>query len=119
MRLKHAGIQVRDLKKSGKLFAQLFGLKSAWSLDKDWTLLADAGGGMLALIRKGHRRHRPHLGFLVNSKRKVDELYKKVKRLKLKASPPESHRDGSVGFYFHDFDKNNFEVLYFPRKKRI
>jgi catechol 2,3-dioxygenase-like lactoylglutathione lyase family enzyme len=119
MLLKHAGVQVRNLKKSRRLFQDLLGLKAAWSLDRDWTLLADARGGILALIRKGHRRHRPHLGFLVSSRRRVDALYRKVKIFRLAAAPPEAHRDGSYGFYFKDFDGNRFEVLYFPRKKSI
>lgn len=119
MLLKHAGVQVRDLKKSRRLFQDLLGLKPAWSLDRDWTLLTDARGGTLALIRKGHRRHRPHLGFLVPSRRRVDTLHRKVKDFRLSASPPEAHRDGSYGFYFRDFDGNRFEVIYFPRKKSI
>ena len=116
MLLKHAGIQVRDIEKSRKLFGKLLGLKPAWSVDDDWTLLADAGGGLLALIQKGHRKHRPHLGFLVSTRKQVEQVYARVKKMKLKASPPELHRDGSFGFYFTDFDANHFEILHFPKK---
>jgi len=100
---------------------ELLGLKPAWSVDKDWTLLADSGGGLLALIQKGHRRHRPHLGFLVSSRKRVDQVYARVQKTKLKSSAPESHRDGSYGFYFTDLDGNHFEILYFPKstKKKL
>jgi len=116
MLLKHGGIQVRDIKKSRKLLGKLLGLKPAWSVDEDWTLLADKGGGLLALIQKGHRKHRPHLGFLVQSRRRVDQAYERVQKAKLKFSTPETHRDGSYGFYFTDLDGNHFEILYFPKK---
>ena len=118
MRLKHAGIQVKDLKKSLKFYQDLLGLKKSWKLDPDWTLLQDSAGGMLALIQKGHKRHRPHIGFLVDSKKQVDLTYKKIQKARLKSSAPEEHRDGSYGFYFKDLDGNNIEILYFPRHSK-
>ena len=117
MKLKHAGIQVKNLESSARFYRDLLGLKPAWKLDPDWTLLKDASGGMLALIQKGHKRHRPHIGFLVDSKKQVDSIHKKIGKTSLQASPPEGHRDGSYGFYFKDPDGNNVEILYFPSKR--
>lgn len=116
MKLKHAGIQVRDLKKSKRLLMRLLGLRSRWPVDKDWTLLQDSAGGMLALIKKGHQRHYAHIGFMVSSKKKVDVAHQKVKREGLKVSAPELHRDGAYGFYFQDYDGNPIEIICFPKK---
>lgn len=117
MKLNHAGIQVKDIKKSRKLFSRLLGLKPAWATDADWTLLSDPRGGMLALIKKGHRRHHPHIGFMVPSRNNVDRYYQKARQLKLKASAPEHHRDGTYGFYFKDYDGNNIEILWAPKNR--
>lgn len=114
VKMTHAAVKVKNVKKSTQFLESKLGLKPAWSGQDDWGMLK-ANGTTLALIEQSAEIHPPHIGFVVETKEEVDEFYKKLKDSEAKnVEEPKDHRDQSRSFYFQDPDGNQFELLWLP-----
>ena len=115
-RMGHVAIQVADVERSVKFYRDLLGLKLAWKIEKDWTILS-CGKDDLALIRKGPEvHHPPHFGFRVGSAEAVERAYEALKDKVKVSKPVKDHRDKSRSFYFEDPDGNQVEIIYDPNR---
>jgi len=115
-RMGHVAIQVSDVERSVKFYRDLLGLKLAWKMEDDWTILT-CGGDDLALIKKGPDvHHPPHFGLRVATSEAVDRAFEQLKdRVKI-TKGIKDHRDKSRSFYFEDPDGNQVEVIFDPNR---
>lgn len=114
IKMTHAAVKVKDVKKSMSFFAETFGMKPAWSGQEDWGMLKSEGS-TLALIEENQKIHPPHIGLVVENKEDVDRVYEKLKASGARdIESPKDHRDQSRSFYFKDPDGNQFELLWLP-----
>ncbi|PIR23768.1 MAG: glyoxalase [Deltaproteobacteria bacterium CG11_big_fil_rev_8_21_14_0_20_45_16] len=114
VKITHAAVKVSSVQKSTEFLQKALGLKAAWSGQDDWGMLK-SNGTTLALIEKNLEVHPPHIGFVVDNKEEVDQVYKHLKTLGVKEiQEPKDHRDKSRSFYFKDPDGNQFELLWLP-----
>jgi len=114
VKITHAAVKVSSVQKSMEFLQKALGLKAAWSGQEDWGMLK-ANGSTLALIEKNHEVHPPHIGFVVDKKEEVDQVFEHLKSIGLKEiQEPKDHRDRSRSFYFKDPDGNQFELLWLP-----
>ena len=114
VKITHAAVKVSSVQKSMEFLQKALSLKAAWSGQEDWGMLK-ANGSTLALIEKNHEVHPPHIGFVVDKKEEVDQVFEHLKSIGLKEiQEPKDHRDRSRSFYFKDPDGNQFELLWLP-----
>jgi sirohydrochlorin cobaltochelatase len=122
--LRHAAIAVTDMKRSLELYTQVLGFQNYHTTDSDWAMVSRLGT-TLSLVRVTHKNpvslaaakgsHPAHLGLVASSHAAVDALHAKLKAVNgIQSGSIESHRDGSRGFYFTDFDGNQFEIIFIP-----
>jgi len=122
--LRHAAIAVTDMKRSLDFYIQVLGFQGYRTTDSDWAMVSRLGT-TLSLVRvmkkdpvsfaaaKGS--HPAHLGLVATSNEAVDGFHTKLKSIEgIQRGSIESHRDGSRGFYFTDFDGNQFEIIFIP-----
>lgn len=122
--LRHAAIAVTDMKRSLEFFIKVLGFQSYRTTDSDWVMVSRLGT-TLSLVRVTHKNpismaaakgsHPAHLGLVTGSHAAVDALHEKLKGMSgIQCGSIELHRDGSRGFYFTDFDGNQFEIIFIP-----
>jgi catechol 2,3-dioxygenase-like lactoylglutathione lyase family enzyme len=114
--LRHVALRVRDPQASKRFYAECFGMKVVWEPDPDNVYLS-SGVDNLALHREpaAGPGALDHLGFVVDSKKAVDELAERFRGLGIQlAEAPRDHRDGSRSFYCLDPDGLRIQVLYEP-----
>lgn len=122
--LRHAAIAVTDLKRSLEFFTEVLGFQRYRTTESDWVMV-NRLGTTLSLVRVTHKSpvslaaakgsHPAHLGLVTSSHAAVDALHAKLKAIAgIQAGSIELHRDGSRGFYFTDFDGNQFEIIFIP-----
>lgn len=114
VKLTHAAVKVKSVKKSIEFFEKALGVKTAWGGQEDWGMVKSEGT-TLALVEEKAEVHPPHLGFVVPNKDDVDTLYHQLKDAGAQdVQEPKDHRDKSRSFYFKDPDGNQFELLWLP-----
>jgi sirohydrochlorin cobaltochelatase len=122
--LRHAAIAVTDLARSLAFYMEVLGFRSYRTTEKDWAMVSRLGT-TLSLVHVTHKSpvslaaakgsHPAHLGLVASSHAGVDALHAKLKGISgIQCGSIESHRDGSRGFYFTDFDGNQFEIIFIP-----
>jgi sirohydrochlorin ferrochelatase len=122
--LKHAAVCVTDLKKSLDFFVQELGFVPYHTTDPDWAMV-QSEGSTLSLVRVRVKNptsmagamgsHPAHVGVVAKTVEAVEKLHVRLKAIQgLVVGTVESHRDGSRGFYFQDFDGNQFECIFIP-----
>lgn len=114
VKMSHAAVKVKSVKTSMEFLEKALGVKPAWSGQEDWGMVKK-NGTTLALIEKNEEVHPPHIGFVVDTKEEVDQMYHHIKECGgLDVEEPRDHRDKSRSFYFKDPDGNQFELLWLP-----
>jgi sirohydrochlorin cobaltochelatase len=122
--LRHAAIAVTDMKRSLDFFIEVLGFQGYRTTESDWAMVSRLGT-TLSLVRVAHKSpvslaaakgsHPAHLGLVTSSHAAVDALHTKLKAIVgIQCGSIELHRDGSRGFYFTDFDGNQFEIIFIP-----
>ncbi|MDH3770712.1 MAG: VOC family protein [Nitrospirota bacterium] len=123
--LRHLALRVRDVLTSQAFYERHFDMKVVWKPDPDNVYLS-TGVDNLALHQVPKEEfekfatspHHPldHLGFLMDSREKVEALFAEVSAEGVTiVHPPKLHRDASFSFYLADPDSNTIQVLFEPR----
>jgi predicted enzyme related to lactoylglutathione lyase len=115
MKLNHLNLVVTNVTEAVAFFETYFGFTC--TLVKGEDVIAVLKGDddfTLVIMTAKENIHYPksfHLGFMMDTIEKVDELYKKLKMGNVSVDVPREIRD-SYGFYFH-FDGIMIEVGYY------
>ena len=123
--LRHLALRVRDIQVSQAFYERHFDMKVVWKPDPDNVYLS-TGVDNLALHQVSKEEfekfaaspHHPldHLGFLMDSREKVESLFEEVSAEGVRiVHPPKLHRDESFSFYVADPDSNTIQVLFEPK----
>lgn len=122
--LRHLALRVRDVQVSQSFYEQTFDMEVVWKPDPENVYLS-TGYDNLALhqvsveeseqLQQAAVHPLDHMGFLMESKEKVEALFREVvDRGVTIVKPLKEHRDGSFSFYMADPDQNTIQVLYEP-----
>ena len=122
--LRHLALRVIDMDRSRAFYEGLLGMKVVWEPDpknvylssgNDNLALHEVPQGDRASMRSGSDQPLDHLGFIVESPRAVEEIYKRVLEAGVPiVKPVKKHRDESHSFYMADPDKNVIQILFDP-----
>lgn len=122
--LRHAAVCVLDLDRSQRFFIEHLGFSAYHVSDPDWRML-QSEGTTLSLVRVGKKEpvspasarsgHPAHVGLVAQSRSEMKALHERLKVVEgVTVGAVEQHRDRSEGFYFKDFDGNQFELIFIP-----
>ena len=118
--MRHIALRVREIKRSREFYRENFGMEVVWEPDPENVYLS-SGVDNLALheLPKGaepsQEQQLDHLGFVVESIAKVQELEKEFRGRGVKILHSfKLHRDGSASFYCTDPDGIVIQMLYEP-----
>lgn len=122
--LRHVALKVRDIGASKAFYQTWFQMDVVWEPDADNVYLS-SGLDNLALHqipKVDLQDYQPprgqvldHLGFLMDSPQRVDQLYDlAVEQGVPIVHHPKQHRDGSYSFYVADPDQIVIQILYEP-----
>ena len=119
--MRHIALRVREIKRSGDFYRENFGMKVVWEPDPE-NIYLSSGVDNLALhqlpqgVELSGEQQLDHLGFVVESIGRVQELEKEFRGRGVKILHPfKLHRDGSASFYCVDPDGIVIQMLYEPR----
>lgn len=119
--LRHAALNVKNAQVSKKFYTDFFGMTVEWEPDLANVYLTSAGQDNLALHENKNTCMNPdnqtldHLGFMMPSKKSVDELYQDAVQKKIPIfRKVKQHRDGAYSFYLKDPDGIIVQVIYHP-----
>lgn len=120
--MRHIALKVRDIRRSKAFYREIFGMEVVWEPDPQNVYLS-SGVDNLALheLSKGvqpssSEQQLDHLGFVVESVERVQELEREFRARGVKMVHPfKLHRDDSASFYCADPDGILIQVLYEPR----
>jgi catechol 2,3-dioxygenase-like lactoylglutathione lyase family enzyme len=121
MRLNHVNLTVPDVSRSREFFETYFGLHCVVQRGRDaLAVLVDESGFILTLnnFDKVEQVEYPgafHIGFMQDSRERVDEIYQRIKADGFDAEPPKEFH-GAWTFYFHAPGGVCVEVGYQHRK---
>lgn len=121
---RHVALKVSDLAASKAFYQTWFHMEVVWEPDAENVYLS-SGVDNLALHqiperdgqdrRPGRGQVLDHLGFLMDSPQRVDQLYAlAVEQGVTIVHHPRQHRDGSYSFYLADPDQIVIQILYEP-----
>lgn len=127
--LRHVALKVSNLATSKAFYQTWFGMNIVWEPDAE-NVYMSSGVDNLALHQipgeelHEHQPHRgqflDHLGFLMESPERVDQLYTLVVEEGVRiVHHPKQHRDGSYSFYLADPDQIVIQILYEPTISRM
>ena len=122
--LRHLALRVQDVQVSQTFYEQVFEMDVVWKPDPENVYLS-TGYDNLALhqvsseertqLQQASIHPLDHLGFLMESKEKVEAMFQEVVNQGITiVKPLKEHRDGSFSFYLADPDRNTIQVLYEP-----
>ena len=122
--LRHVALKVSNLATSKSFYQKWFKMDIVWEPDSE-NVYMSSGIDNLALHQipsddlqnhqQDHGQFLDHLGFLMESPERVDQLYKQVVEEGIRiVHHPKQHRDGSYSFYLADPDHIVIQVLYEP-----
>lgn len=123
--MRHIALKVKDIKRSKTFYQEILGMEVVWEPDPKNVYLS-SGCDNLALheVMSGSElssasQHLDHLGFVVESIERVQELEKQFRAKGVKIVHPfKVHRDGSASFYCTDPDGIVIQMLYEPHLSR-
>jgi catechol 2,3-dioxygenase-like lactoylglutathione lyase family enzyme len=105
MVLNHLNLTVPDVRQTREFFETYFGLRSILTRGRDtFALLTDESGFVLSLnnFDKATKVEYPgafHIGFMQESRARVDEIYQSLKSAGFEVEPPKEFH-GAWTFYF-------------------
>jgi catechol 2,3-dioxygenase-like lactoylglutathione lyase family enzyme len=124
--MRHIALKVTDVKRSKAFYQENFGMEVVWEPDPENVYLS-SGIDNLALhaapnvpeAAPKNSQRLDHLGFLVDSIARVQELEKEFRDRGIGIVHPfKLHRDGSASFYCADPDGIVIQMLYEPTLSR-
>jgi len=115
MKLNHINLTVTDALETAKFLEKYFGLELYEGSNHGMAFTYDDSGAVISLIKAGHGAevHYPetfHIGFIQESREKVNEINKRLKADGYEVDPPASAH-GSWTFYFQAPGGFTIEVL--------
>lgn len=119
--MRHIALKVKDMKRSKAFYQEILGMEVVWEPDSQNAYLS-SGCDNLALHElpvgmeaPSPRQHLDHLGFVVESIDRVQELEQEFRNQGIRIVQPfKVHRDGSASFYCTDPDGIVIQMLYEP-----
>jgi catechol-2,3-dioxygenase len=119
--MRHIALKVRDVAQAKKFYQEIFGMDVVWEPDPQNVYLS-SGCDNIALheapqsfLDSAQERQLDHLGFVVESIERVEELESHFRSQGVKIVHPfKIHRDGSASFYCADPDGVVIQMLYEP-----
>ena len=105
MRVNHLNLTVPDVRQTREFFETFFGLKCVFDLGRNaLAVMIDESGFILTLnnFDKASEVEYPgafHIGFMQDSRERVDEIYQQLKAGGYEAEPPREFH-GAWTFYF-------------------
>jgi lactoylglutathione lyase len=105
MRVNHLNLTVPDVRQTREFFETFFGLKCVADLGRNaLAVMIDESGFILTLnnFEKASEVEYPgafHIGFMQDSRERVDEIYQQLKAGGYEAEPPKEFH-GAWTFYF-------------------
>jgi catechol-2,3-dioxygenase len=119
--MRHIALKVRDMARSKDFYQNILGLQIVWEPDRQNVYLS-SGCDNIALHEVSQRfaaevveRQLDHLGFIVESIERVQELEQEFRLKGVKITDSfKIHRDGSASFYCADPDGIIIQMIYEP-----
>lgn len=119
--MRHVALKVKDLARSKRFYQDMFGMEVVWEPDPQNVYLS-SGCDNIAIhevttdfAANAVERQLDHIGFIVESIERVNELEKDYIGRGVKIVHPfKIHRDGSASFYCADPDGVVIQLLYEP-----
>ncbi len=123
--MRHIALKVTDLSRSKRFYQQMLGMDVVWEPDSKNVYLS-SGCDNIALhevtknfLETAQERQLDHLGFVVESLERVEELEREFRsKGAMIVHPFKIHRDGSASFYCADPDGVEIQMLYEPTLSR-
>lgn len=119
--MRHIALKVRDVAQSKKFYQEIFGMDVVWEPDRKNVYLSSGCDNIAlheapeGLLENAQERQLDHLGFLVESIERVEELEANFRSQGVQIVHPfKLHRDGSASFYCADPDGIVIQMLYEP-----
>ncbi len=123
--MRHIALKVRDAARSKEFYRELLGMDVVWEPDPRNVYLS-SGCDNIAIhqvaeefLRGSQEKQLDHLGFVVESIERVQELESEFRARNVSIVHPfKVHRDGSASFYCADPDGIVIQMLYEPTLSR-
>ena len=119
--MRHIALKVRDAARAKKFYRDVLGMDIVWEPDSQNVYLTSGCDNLAihevspTLFQNGEERQLDHLGFLVESIERVQELEREFRAKDVAIVHPfKIHRDGSASFYCADPDGIVIQLLYEP-----
>jgi catechol 2,3-dioxygenase-like lactoylglutathione lyase family enzyme len=119
--MRHIALKVRDVARSKKFYQEVLGMDVVWEPDVQNVYLSSGCDNIAihgvpeSFLQTAEERQLDHLGFVVESRERVEELESQFRAQGVKIVHPfKIHRDGSASFYCADPDGVVIQMLYEP-----
>jgi catechol 2,3-dioxygenase-like lactoylglutathione lyase family enzyme len=119
--MRHIALKVRDVATSKKFYQEILGMEVVWEPDGRNVYLSSGCDNIAihqvadSFVTAAEERQLDHLGFIVESIERVQELELEFRRQGVSIIHPfKIHRDGSASFYCADPDGIIIQMLYEP-----
>jgi catechol 2,3-dioxygenase-like lactoylglutathione lyase family enzyme len=119
--MRHIALKVMNVARSKRFYQELFGMDVVWEPDPQNVYLSSGGDNIAihevsaAFLDGAAEKQLDHLGFVVETIERVEELEKEfIARGVTIVHPFKLHRDGSASFYCADPDGIVIQLLYEP-----
>jgi catechol 2,3-dioxygenase-like lactoylglutathione lyase family enzyme len=119
--MRHIALKVRDAARAKSFYRDVLGMDVVWEPDPQNVYLSSGCDNLAIhevspqLPQSGEERQLDHLGFVVESIERVQELEREFRAQGVAIVHPfKAHRDGSASFYCADPDGIVIQMLYEP-----
>jgi catechol 2,3-dioxygenase-like lactoylglutathione lyase family enzyme len=119
--MRHIALRVQDVGRSKKFYQEILGMDVVWEPDAQNVYLSSGCDNIAihevseSFLKSAEERQLDHLGFVVESIERVEELESEFRSQGVKIVHPfKIHRDGSASFYCADPDGAVIQMLYEP-----